>query len=77
MTVSGPVQQNPYSAALGAIQESHGRVLSAVQSLGSGGLEALVDVQLDVMRARTSQAASIRVIQTLQETEGYLLDVLA
>ena len=72
-----PIQLDPYSAAIGAIQESHSRVLNALQSLRSSGLEGLADVQLDLTRAQTSQAANLIVIDALQESERQLLDILA
>ncbi|MCH8979349.1 MAG: hypothetical protein IH945_08930 [Armatimonadetes bacterium] len=49
-------------------------MLDAVQALGSGGL---VDVQLDAMLAKTSQAANVKVVQALQDSERHLLDILA
>lgn len=77
MNVAGSIQRSAYSAALGAIQESQSRMLNAVQTLGSKGLDSLVDVQLDAMRAKTSQAANLKVIDALNEAEGYLLDIFA
>ena len=73
----GPVNKSAYTAALDGLHSAQQQMLGAVEKIASGDLDALPESFQQLMVAKHSFAANVKMLAVLDETERHLLDIFA
>lgn len=64
-----------YSTALSGIRSAQGMMFDAAVTVSRGDVDRYAESFVQMMRARTAQAANIKTIQTQREMDRSLLDI--
>ena len=72
-----PTSQSVYGSALQGINSARSLALNAAIRIGNGDLDDLAGSMVDLMRARHIQAANLKVLETQQQMDKDVLDIIA
>lgn len=66
-----------YSIALQGMRSSQQMLLHGARQIAFGGMDGYADAFVEIMRARHSFSANVKVVQVQQEMDRSLLDIIA
>jgi hypothetical protein len=66
-----------YSIALQGMRSSQQMLLDGARQIAFGNMDGYADALVEIMRARHSFAANVKVVQVQQEMDRSLLDIVA